>query len=580
MLKDCLEIFNRLYGSTIEDRIIENYKLVEGSYVLVDEKGDYDVLEVSKNDDKVDHRYNEFAKLDYLSKLVDMNKPIDSKKVIHSNNYLSFFIKKDNVNKEKLKEEIIDNYYKILSDPREKYNKDKEKLKMYEAIESKYGKADAEKLEKNKKWIKENIYTVLSEVKKDKNYLKVFFASSLSLYKQESEKYVIPNIYNNTQYNVQVENETLGLPNDNLGLNSKKPYLEQKTRKNIRPYLISEKEVMLQKQFFDYLMNFASLGKTNIYLNEERIYRLANDESMEEDFSGYFLRIQKGKELEIRDFDIISGLKNKIIGLKVTQVIPIAYGKSKPVLHLGNIDNIKTLKGQINELYFNKFLLSNFFTEPNDIRLNDYVVKENLLKSRDALFSWLYKGDTTVIRQLFNDISLSLIKNSITNDYIIKAKEQFNLRYAILNYFGGKKAMGDIFKGIADSLRIKSNADKTDQITSDEEYYFAVGQIVSYLISLNKSSRKMHSLINPVLNCKTNDKLKHEIKVLFMKYNYAIRKDNPRFNNLKCMLLGYVPEGKIDTDILLGGYLYSNLIYEKSKGTDVSNEIEEDKENE
>lgn len=577
MLKDCLEIFNRLYGATIEDRIIENYKLAEGSYVLVDEKGDYDFLEVSKNDDKVDKRYDKFAKLDYISKLVDMNKPIDAKKVIHSNNYLAFFIKKDNVNKEKLKEEIIDNYYKILSDPREKYNKDKEKLKMYEAIESKYGKVDGEKIERNKRWIKENIYKVLEEVKKDKNYLKIFFSEDISLYKQESEKYIIPNIYNNTQYNVQVENEILGLPNDNLGLNSKKPYLEQKTRKNTRPYLISEKEVLLQKYFFDYLMNFASLGKTNIYMNEGKIYPLANDESMEEDFSGYFLRIQKGKELEIRDFDIIVGLKNKVIGLKVEQVVPIDYGKNKITLELGNIEKIQTLKGQINELYFNKFLLSNFFTEPKDIRLNDYVVKENLLKSREAFFSWFYKGDTTVIRQLFNEVSLNLIKNSITNDYIIKAKEQFNLRYAILNYFGGKRVMGDIFKGMADNLRIKVNADKTDQISSDEEYYFSVGQIVSYLISLNKSSKKMHSLINPILNCKTNEKLKQEIRTLFVKYNYAIRKDNPRFNNLKCMILGYVPEGKIDIDLLLGGYLYSNLIYEKSKEDNATNIKEEEK---
>ena len=65
-----------------------------------------------------------------------MNKPIDGKKVIHSNNYLSFFIKKENLQPNykvdaKLTEEIIDKYYDILLDPRLKY-KDREKKSMYE----------------------------------------------------------------------------------------------------------------------------------------------------------------------------------------------------------------------------------------------------------------------------------------------------------------------------------------------------------------------------------------------------------------------------------------------------------------
>ena len=61
MLKDCLDVFKKIY----------------------DEEGE-------------DYKY--FKQLDYLSRLINTQKPIDSKKVIHSNNYLSFFIKKDNIN--------------------------------------------------------------------------------------------------------------------------------------------------------------------------------------------------------------------------------------------------------------------------------------------------------------------------------------------------------------------------------------------------------------------------------------------------------------------------------------------------
>ena len=40
---------------------------------------------------------------DYYSKLVDMNKPMDTTKTIHSNNYLSVFIKKENIKKGNIK---------------------------------------------------------------------------------------------------------------------------------------------------------------------------------------------------------------------------------------------------------------------------------------------------------------------------------------------------------------------------------------------------------------------------------------------------------------------------------------------
>ena len=101
MLKACLEVFKTIYDKKKEKLIIDSYVLGEGSYILIDVNGQIiKKLEVDKKSYHKAGRYYEFAKMDYLSKLVDMNKPIDSNKIIHSNNYLSFFIKKENVNKE------------------------------------------------------------------------------------------------------------------------------------------------------------------------------------------------------------------------------------------------------------------------------------------------------------------------------------------------------------------------------------------------------------------------------------------------------------------------------------------------
>jgi len=566
VLKDCLNVFKSLYESKGDRLIIDKYIMSEGTYILVDKEGNIEgELEIGKNDvDKTDEMYYEFAERDYLSKLLDMNKPIDSKKVIHSNNYFSFFIKKENINKGKLTDEIIDNYYKVLLNPRIKYEKDKKKLLMYEQLEGKYGKADEEIIEKNKKWIKENIFKIKDKYKQDKNYLKVFFKYPIEDYIKESQKYVIPNIYNNTQYNLTINDKIYGLPNDNMGLNSKKPYLENKSRKNSMPYLIPLDEVMLQRKFFDYLMNLAAEGKSNIYI-DNTIQGLNNQEHIEDDFTGYFLRIKKGKEVEIHDFQYIPMYRGKIEGLKIEEVIHIDYSKVKQELDYKSITKISEISAIFNEVYFNKFLTSNYFTEPKDIKLNDVKVKENLIKARVALFNWFYKGEVNGIKSIFPRVTLDLIKNSICNDYLVKAKEQFNLRCALIKYFKGGPSMGDILKPMVSNLRGKINNNDTCVIETDGEYYFSVGQLVSYLISLNKSNKKMHSLINPILNCKTDEKLKVEIRKLFKKYNYAIKKDSKRFNNLTTMILGYTPEGAVQEDLLIAGYLHNNLIYEKSE---------------
>lgn len=226
MLKGCLEVFQKKYNQKGEKLITDGCVLSEGSYILVDGNGNIiKVLEIDKkSSDKID-RYYDFPQMDYFSKLLDINKPMDPNKMIHSNNYLSFFVKRGNVNKTKLTENIIDNYYEILKDPRikDKEGKDKEKRKVYELIEDKYGKSNYRLIQKNKEWIKNNIFSLINKVAKNKNYLKIFFKCDIELYKKESEKYVIPNIYNNTRFNFEVDNITYGLPNDNMGLNSKKP---------------------------------------------------------------------------------------------------------------------------------------------------------------------------------------------------------------------------------------------------------------------------------------------------------------------------------------------------------------------
>ncbi|PIH04139.1 type I-B CRISPR-associated protein Cas8b/Csh1 [Clostridium combesii] len=581
MLKDAIDTFKNIYKKKGESFITDSYIPADGDYVIVEPYGntfrELDIVKIkqdkkTKEIDRSSEYFKFICNADYLSKLIDMNKPIDGKKIIHSNNYLSFFVKKENVNNGKLNDEVIDSYYEILKTPEIKYSK--EKLRLYKEIEDKYGKVNEDLIENIKMWIKDNIKNYANEDSKDKSYLKIFFKYDIEEYKKENEKYLIPNIFNSVEFNVKIGEGTYGLPNDNMGLNSKKPYLENKSRKTKVPYLISLEEVLLQKKFFDYLLNQVSIGKTNIYIDKKGIYTKSDKESMDNDFSGIYFRIKKGKEVEIHDFDTINHYKANINPIKLKSVINIDLNKSDLTYNI-NITKISTIKDLINKVFFSKFLSSNYFTESKDMNINDNNLKRNILLSRRTLFNWFYKGNEFTVWKVFGHSSLSLIKGSIENGYIFKAGEQFNLRCALKEYFVGGKSMADVLLDVKASLRDKISQEKTASIDNDKEYYFAVGQVASYLISLSKAAKKTHSLANPIINAKSDDRIKAELKKLFKKYNYTMdRRISRRFDNLMYMVSAYIPdlEEKVNDDLIIAGYLHSSLIYEKLSKEENKNE--------
>jgi len=578
LLKDCLEVFKKKLDEYGDKFIMDSYVPADGTYVLVEVKDDfYNVKETIniKQDKKTKEvkqksnlNFKNICNYDYNSKLIDMNKPIDRKKIIHSNNYFSFFVKKESLTNGKLTHEIIENYYAVLSNPSIKYSKSKNAAKIYESVEEELGKVDVNTLEKIKKWIKENIFNLNIDIT-GKEYLKIFFEYPMEDYKREGKRYLIPNIYNSNDFNITVQEDIYGLPNDNMGLNEKKPYLENKTRKMTVPYLVDDANVLIQRKFFDYLMNLVSIGKVNIYIDNVniKIRGYENGELPDKDFNGIFLRLKKGKEVEIHDYDIITGYKHNLARkFKFKNILKINQSsKNVSIQKYGEWTKVEDIQQILNEVFFSKCLITNYFTEPGDLSINDGSLKNNILLSRETLFNWIYKGVDNCVFPVLNKVSLSLVKGSIENGYIQKASHQFNLRWSLINYFKVGKDMADIMYDLKKSLRVKINSNITDKLDNDKEYYFAVGQLVGYLLSRSKGKNKPHSLANSFINGKNNDDIKERLRKLYSKYSYYPAINGKRFNNLYAMIVGYMPEGKVNQDLIVGGYLNNNLIYESNK---------------
>lgn len=600
MFKECLDVFSEMLKHE-DNLILKSYVPADGSYVIVKKDGTVKNADI-KLDKKTrdlnctdDTLLSDICFYDYHSKLISMNKPMDSKKVIHSNNYLSFAVKKDSITT-KLTEAIIDNYYDTLKNPLEKkYKKSKEASKIYQKFEEEYAPVNIEILEKCRSWIKQHIFSIDKLINVDlgkKEYLKIFFEvfevgeednkKNRELFIQEDNRYIFPNIYNSNDYNVEVEGKIQGIPDNNLGMNAKKPFLSIKTRKNPASYLLDGDTALLQKQFFEYLMNFASNGKNNVYIdtvnNKIEAY---GDKEERKKFAGieagYYLRIQKGKELEIQVQDNLVNYQDKLLlNFNYQDFFKMNIENYPEYTKDIGIHSKRTSVGRlINEIFFSKYLLTNYFTDASNISVKDSVLKRTIVMYRNVIFDWIYKGIDNNFEVAEKRFALDLIKNALINNYTLRAMTQLNLHWSFKDYFaemkqqGGEK-MAEVATEIRESIKERvMSKEKVKMPINDREYYYAVGQLAAYFISLSKAGKKSQSMINPVINISDDRVLKERLIELYKKYNYAIDHYNVRFKNLFAMILGYKPDTQTDRqtkdEMILFGYMDSNSIYTRKE---------------
>lgn len=590
MLGECLEIFGNYTQEEREKRILGDYIPKDGTYILVGKDGkirevtefrlDKKTGEINRNAEYL----QDFLYYDYHSDLISMNKPLDAEKIIHSNNYLSFWVKKESFLNGKLTPAVIEGYYDVLEHPERKCEKTKS-LSIYRKLEEEIGPVDAEALRRNKEWIEKNIFVLEEYVMTEwniqidfqkKDYLKIFFEADREIYQKEGDRYFIPNIYNSNQYNVTIEDEVFGLPDNNQGMNAKKPFLSIKTRKSTAPYLLNREEVMLQKQFFDYLMNFATVRKYNVYVDMKHNDFLAykDTEYPPDEISGFFLRIKKGKEVEIHDQDVVPFYDNRLKKpFEYENKLAIEDNKNPEYEFGKTCETLQELEGMIDDIFFSRALIPNYFSEEEKIKITDEILKRMLLVSRRKLFGWLRLGNDVDMRELLDKVSLELIKSSILNEYMLKAAKQLNLRLSLMQYFAkGGENMADFSVEIRENLKTKIVSDEYVGIQNDREYYFAVGQLARYFVYLSKAGKKKQSLINPFLNARTDKKLKELLGRYYKKYNYAISAGARRVSRLYGMVECYEPEGAILQDLLSAGFVIDNILLEKKDREDKEDE--------
>ena len=554
MIYDILEVFKKEYEKSGDNLILGSYSLKDGLYVKINRDNSLEFFESKKkiftnlNSIQNNEALDWFKQNDYYSSYINSNKSLFDKK-IHNINYLSYFFKLENADHVKDK---IDEHFNVLLDFKKfKDKKDKEVLESYQdRLKSEDRKKDI--LEKCE--ILKNCFDEIIEVansKEIKNYIKIYFEEDLKTYKKESEIYLSLKIFNDSSYNQKIKDSIFGLSNSNMGLNSKKPFLENKTRKFSAPFLLTNEDALLLKKFFDWL----------------KIQPYNQDRTLDEEH--FFLQKHSSNdEAEITDFDYIPTKKDDI-----NKYFPAIYvrnhllleNKDKKLTSDYEIKELWQLEDKVDELFYNGQLKYNYYKDNKDIKVSDFLSKELqsiLFITKFSMLNYFKKYDDREFLNIIKKYGTQFVINHYMNEREFKAKETMNLKLSI------QGETMDI-KQELENLRTILEDEEYKQLSKDE-YLFLAGQWAAYLLSLSRADNKNKTLAlaEQYFKAKYISKIQSILNNDLEKFKHELRLSNSWALKAVAFLKAYEDDSKLsdkEKDRFLVGFMAKNTFYEKRK---------------
>ena len=560
MIYDLLKAFKQEYEQYGDKLILDHYELKEGLYVRVLQDGKFEPFIVKKRkrelfftnlDGETDYdAYTWFKERDYNSGYLNSNKSFYDKK-IHNVNYLSLFIKQDSLTtqdvKKRLKKDAIKYQYYYLCNYK-KFTKPQEK-EILKTFQKKFQDRNRRKeILRKYRWIKNNLQNivVLAQEYGVKNYIKIFFDAPLQQYQDESNIYYAIKIFNDIAYSKTVSDLVYGLSDSNMGLNSKKPFLEHKNRKLTTPFMILKEDALLTKKFFDWL-KFQNLQEKKPLTNHQAFF-------IDRDF---------------KEQDLIIGydyLPSKIDKLQEPMMLKnhLLLKEKKMYIEDQKIEYLSQLEEAVDTILYNGQLKNNYYGEVYKKLDNRF---QNLIYStRDAMVNYFQKYDDrsfySVIKKYATHFAIEHIKHS----RFLSAGKCLNLKFSLLEYKNKERIMNikSMQRGVLDKL---SNSDYAN--LTKEEFFYLAGQIASYLISMSESHQKNGDMLEAYLRANNAQKLKRVIEMEYFKYKHAINLGYVRFNNAMSLVMAYEGNDKLsdlgNMDAFLVGVLSQNIFYIKSE---------------
>ncbi len=560
MIYDILDVFKKQYNEKDDKLILDNYLLKDGLYVKIkrDESLEYFIFKNSKNEKVKEYclkdlngninstMYQWFKERDYYSVYLNSNKAFGDKK-IHNVNYLSLFVKLESFTNTDPKKQLANDAIKKQFEDLKTFKKfkKKEEKEILMVFEDKIDSQDRlNDIEKKYHLIKNNLDTIIETAKNNNvtNYIKIFFDEYIGKYKNESEFYYAIKIFNDIKYSKQIDKEIWGLSNANMGLNSKKQFLESKTKNNPVPFFITNENALMLKRFFDWL-KFQSYEDN--YPLEKKIF-IKNH--------------SKNDEAIIDDFDFIPNEDERLLKSIYYKNYLIARD-GKRIIEDNTIDLLWELEKKVDEIFYNNQLKNNYFNEVwNKL---DKSFQNLIYITRAGMVNYFKKHDDRAFYQIIKKYGNDFILEHIKHDRMLRAKLSLNLKFSLSAHKG--EVVMDI-QAMQEKIIKKLESSNYENLKPAEFFYLS-GQIAKYLIGQSEAHEKKGDLLEPFLRSNNAQKIKKAIEFTYFKYKYKISLNYVKFNNALTLVMAFKGEDKlsINMDAFLVGALSNNIFYMKKE---------------
>lgn len=568
--------------------VLDTYKMQDGIYFLVKKDDTIEKLIVEKGEPDNSELYEYLKEKEFFSKCFISNKVLNTeckvtnyktKKKIYSNNIYTLFFRNDNCagftnNLEDkampndLFEEVIKKYYEALKNLG---NNEKEKNLIQERYSDEEINVYKEKMIKLFRQISK-VFTEEDKAKKS-NWVKIFIDQSNNEYERVGNIYNRARLFNNNDYNVEYDNNIFGANNYNFGCNSNKPFLELRTTPFKVGSRISIDDIEIMSKIYIWLCNnsrnesvlklpvdwnFKGIPKNEQNISNKDLFILKvnvnNKVAKIEDFD-----YKSSFNTEIRPFTCKDYMRHKENDFTTSNIYGLEWYTNNTWISNTSKDN---KRNYIRESYYDfekkkisKSLIANW-------------KKELLQKYSQAFFYLFQREERNIFLQNLDNIASEVVERTLVDDlnlgikFTNNSKRAMNLWIAFKDYFNEK--------GESEEMKLNNIQEKCknivlegNNIETDEEYYFLMGQVAYYLLSRSKASKLTQDVTEPFIKAANITVLKKELRDLYEKYNYDIYLKDKRFNNVFSQILVQEPESEVrkNKNIILAGMLSNNLFY-------------------
>ncbi|GGW36669.1 hypothetical protein [Arenibacter certesii] len=433
----------------------------------------------------------------------------------------------------------------------------------------------------------------------DSDYILFYLDFPLETYKTTHGKYLGDKLFNTDKYNTDPNEEGLiyGTNDFQNGYNANMPFLMHQTATFDITGRISNLEAKALYEFSNVLPRKNLPNPLPIFIFNEEFKkkviaaysekRISFTEIVKElynvykdDFRNYYLlnwsNTQNG--IVFNDFDFVSQFQFEVGGtnkwLHIENLFNL-YEDGKPK-HYPIITDIFHLEEKVLKyLVRNKYHKVDYFS---DFKKEDYASRDftflSFCKYRKAIYDYVYKSNRATIHgKQFDELVFNGIKDDLHNSSEHGIKNKLNIWYSLHNYF--HKSNTKTNNTMANKLKEHQNFVATlieetaeTALATDNDFAFAAGQVIYYLINKSKSEDNSLRLLEPYLqksNCR-----EFQLTITKDLERYKHEKFSRNFSKVAAFVLAHNTEENVKNlhPELLSGLFSDNQLYSNNNKND------------